>query len=129
MRCFIQQQNIARFDKLLSNETDVKSRRTLETLLVSTRRELATLEASEIGLGSALLSLQAEFDRNVQPRTVFREQFERSDEHQLRHSTAANDHLMRRGIPDTMTPDGEQAQRLSSRSAIVLCVPSPQLIP
>jgi PAS domain-containing protein len=49
MKKFICEQNIAHFEKLLSNAADATARRTLEALLSSARRELALIESAARG--------------------------------------------------------------------------------
>jgi PAS domain-containing protein len=54
MQRFICEQNIAHFDKLLSESRDVTLVRTLHVLLASAKRELSLLEASDRGADSSL---------------------------------------------------------------------------
>lgn len=49
MQRFICEQNIAHFQKLLNEAADPALRRTLETFLLSARRDLAMLESAEFG--------------------------------------------------------------------------------
>ncbi|MGO8801075.1 MAG: diguanylate cyclase [Roseiarcus sp.] len=50
MQRFILQQNIARFQRLLTERTDDASQRTLRSLLASAQRDLAFLNAAEMGV-------------------------------------------------------------------------------
>lgn len=49
MKKFICEQNVAHFQKLLSEATDASVRQTLQSLLASARRELAILSSSQSG--------------------------------------------------------------------------------
>lgn len=55
MQRFICEQNIAHFQKLLTEATDSALRRTLEGLLRSARRDLAVLESTEFGANGSPL--------------------------------------------------------------------------
>ncbi len=54
MQRFIIHQNILRFQRLLREKTDEASQRTLRSLLLSAQRDLAFLDATEIGVGPDL---------------------------------------------------------------------------
>ena len=55
MQRFIYEQNVAHFQKLLTEATDSALRRTLEGLLRSARRDLAMLESAEFGANGSPL--------------------------------------------------------------------------
>lgn len=82
MQKFICEQNIAHFQKLLSETTDANFRRTLESLLSSAKRELAILNSMQSGASvlpfehrrsdpvdaqSIRQQFQPEFDRSSHP--------------------------------------------------------------
>ena len=53
MQRFILQENIARYYKLLEGETRADARVTLASLLAAAERDLALLNATEIGVGAS----------------------------------------------------------------------------
>lgn len=82
MQKFICEQNIAHFQKLLAETTDVSFRRMLESLLLSAKRELAVLNSTRTGVDaspldehrrrvvdtrSIRLQIQSEFERSSHP--------------------------------------------------------------
>ena len=82
MQKFICEQNIAHFQKLQAETTDVSFRRMLESLLLSAKRELAVLNSTRTGVDaspldehrrrvvdtrSIRLQIQSEFERSCHP--------------------------------------------------------------
>lgn len=79
MQRFICEQNIAHFQKLLTEAADDSLRRTLEGLLKSARRDLAILESIEFGADGSPLEARQRRQGDVQGiRLQFQPQFEAS---------------------------------------------------
>lgn len=79
MQRFICEQNIAHFQKLLTEAADDSLRRTLEGLLKSARRDLAILESTEFGADGSPLEARQRRQGDVQGiRLQFQPQFEAS---------------------------------------------------
>ncbi|WP_042340677.1 PAS domain-containing protein [Bradyrhizobium oligotrophicum] len=74
MKRFICEQNVAHFEKLLAESTDAVLLRTLRVLLASTRRELALLEAADVGADPSSSNLHR---RPVADATAIKRHFQR----------------------------------------------------
>ena len=75
---FILHQNVVRFQRLLGEKTDDVSQRTLRSLLLSAQRDLAFLDASELGAGGDPArsgGARDPFNRNLASVTHFEREF------------------------------------------------------
>jgi len=84
MQRFVLQQNVLRFRALLGSETNLRSRAMLQSLLLVAQRDLALIEADQLGAGVAPLDrLRGPADRSVPGLRDFTQMFENAQANYL----------------------------------------------
>jgi hypothetical protein len=79
MRRFVLRQNVVRFERALAAERDETGRGPIRAMLAASRRELALLEAKQVGAEAAPVRASTEQAwREHQNSTTFRSDFDRS---------------------------------------------------